>query len=259
VTLNAQNLVAWHDCTTTDHVAKRDKFAALGFRPLSLSVYGSPSDPRYAAVMVKRPVVIATHSFIGLSQAGYQDAFDNMAKQGFGPFIISATGPNGSAVFAGSFRQMAHIPLTRSNLTKDQFVQLNKEQHDAGAILIWADAFGTDSNPRYCAIWRPNPERIAWNIDVVDEGGAVLQQRFEAMASTLARPTLIAVTPARRIMELYVDSQVGPWASRAGMTSSDYQADLRRSSPRKKSIYRVCSGPPVRPQWRRLIQHSKNT
>jgi hypothetical protein len=52
--------------------------------------------------MVKRPVVIATHSFIGLSQAGYQDAFDNMAKQGFGPFIISATGPSGSAVFAAS-------------------------------------------------------------------------------------------------------------------------------------------------------------
>jgi hypothetical protein len=45
VTLNAQNLVAWHDRSTADHVAQRDKFAALGFRPLSLSVYGNPDDP----------------------------------------------------------------------------------------------------------------------------------------------------------------------------------------------------------------------
>src|SRR5262245_24473504 len=171
MTLNAQNLVAWHDSTTADHVAQRDKFAALGFRPLSLSIYGSPSDPRYTAVMVKRPVVIATHSFIGLSQSGYQKAFDDMAAQGFGPFIITATGPGGGAVFAGSFRKVAHIPLTRSNLTKDQFVQLNRQQHDAGAILLWADAFGTAADPRYCAIWAPNPERIAWNIDAVDEGG----------------------------------------------------------------------------------------
>jgi len=238
MTLNAQNLVAWHDRTTADHVAQRDKFADLGFRPLSLSIYGSPSDPRYAAVMVKRPTVIATHSFVGMSQASYQKTFDDMAKQGFGPFIITATGPGNNALFAGSFRQMAHIPLTRSNLTKDQFVQMNKDQHAAGAILMWADAFGTDGDPRYCAIWAPNPERIAWNIDAVDEGGAVLQQRFDAMASTGARPALIAVTPANRIMELYVDSQFGPWVSRAGMTSGDYQAEFDKQA--KAGLWPVC-------------------
>jgi CubicO group peptidase (beta-lactamase class C family) len=238
MTLNAQNLVAWHDRSTADHVAQRDTFAAQGFRPLSLSIYGSTSDPRYAAVMVKRPVVIATHSFVGLSQAGYQNAFDDMASQGFGPFIITATGPGASAVFAGSFRQMSHIPLTRSNLSKDQFIDLNRAQHDAGAMLLWADVFGTPADPRYCAIWVANPERIAWNIDAVDEGGAALQQRFEAMAGTLARPAIIAVTPAARIMELYVDSQIGPWASRAGMTSADYQTEFNTQA--NAGLWPVC-------------------
>lgn len=60
MTLTAQNLVAWHDRDTANHVAERDKFAEKGFRPLSLSIYGSPSNPLYAAVMVKRPQVIAT-------------------------------------------------------------------------------------------------------------------------------------------------------------------------------------------------------
>ena len=224
--LTAQNLVAWHDRTAAQHVKLRDERAKNGFRPLSLSVYGTPQDPRYAAVMVKRPTVVATKSFLGLSQAGFQKTFEDMAKQGFGPFILTATGPSGSHVYAASFRQMANIPLTRSNLSKDEFIALNTQQHDAGAILLWADVFGTADSPRYCAVWGPNPERVAWNVDAVDEGGAALQQRFDAMTATGARPALVSVTPAGRIMELFADSQVGPWSSRAGMTSADYQGEV---------------------------------
>ena len=235
--------------------------------------------------MVKRPVVtVATHSFVGLSQAGYQNAFDDMASQGFGPFIITATGPGASAVFAGSFRQMSHIPLTRSNLSKDQFIDLNRAQHDAGAMLLWADVFGAPADPRYCAIWVANPERIAWNIDAVDEGGAALQQRFEAMAGTLARPAIIAVTPAARIMELYVDSQIGPWASRAGMTSADYQTEFTHAGQRRalaglrlrvgrrqqcplrgdlrdagRTSAALSSDPPAVPRWRRSTRRCRST
>ena len=224
MTLTAQNLVAWHDRDTANHVAERDKFAEKGFRPLSLSIYGTPNDPRFAAVMVKRPQVIATRSFINMSQSEYQKVFDDQAKEGFGPFIISATGPKNSAIFAGSFRKMSNIPLTRSNLSKDEFIALNAQQHDAGRILMWADCFGTPSEPRYCAIWGPNPDKVAWNIDAVDEGGDKLQQRFEAMRGMGARPALLSVTPSGNLMEMFVDSQIGSWSSKAGMTSAEYQA-----------------------------------
>lgn len=224
MTLTAQNLVAWHDRDTASHVAERDKFAEKGFRPLSLSIYGSPNDPRFAAVMVKRPQVIATRSFINMSQSEYQKVFEDQAKEGFGPFIITATGPKNSAVFAGSFRKFSNIPLTRSNLSKDEFIELNKQQHDAGKILIWADCFGTSNEPRYCAIWGPNPEKVAWNIDAVDEGGDKLQQRFEAMTGMGARPALLSVTPSNNLMEMFLDSHIGPWTSKVGMTSAEYQA-----------------------------------
>lgn len=224
MTLTAQNLVAWHDRDTANHVAERDKFADKGFRPLSLSIYGTPNDPRFAAVMVKRPQIIATRSFINLSHSEYQKVFEDQAKEGFGPFIITATGPKNGAVFAGSFRKMSKIPLTRHNLSKDEFIELNAQQHDAGKILIWADCFGTSSEPRYCAIWGPNPDKIAWNIDAVDEGGDKLQQRFEAMRGMGARPALLSVTPSGNLMEMFVDSHIGSWSSKAGMTSAEYQA-----------------------------------
>ncbi len=238
MTLSASNLVAWHDHNSAQHSAKRDDFAEKGFRPLSISIYGTTAKPLYAAVMVKRSNVIATKSFIDKTQAEFQTVFDDMASQGFGPFLITATGPKNSAKFAASFRKMSKIPLTRSNLSKAQFVALNTEQHNEGAILVWADCFGTASDPRYCAIWGPNPGKIAWNIDAVDEGGTTLQQRFAAMKGMGARPAVVSVTPAGRSMELFVDTQIGAWHSAVGMTSAEYQEAF--STQAKAGRWPVC-------------------
>jgi CubicO group peptidase (beta-lactamase class C family) len=224
MTLTKNNIVAWHGATSSEHVAKRDDFAGKGFRPLSLSLYGTPGAPLYAAVMVKRPVVIATKSFINLTQAGYQDAFEQMSSEGFGPFIITATGPKDSALFAGSFRAMAKTPLTRSNMSKQEFIDLNIDQKNKKRILLWVDSFGEPQAPRYCAIWVPNPDRVAWNIDAVDEGDPDRQQRFEAMRAAGARPTLVAMTPAGRHCRMYTDTDIGKWDCRSGMTRDDYQA-----------------------------------
>jgi CubicO group peptidase (beta-lactamase class C family) len=225
-TLTAQNTVAWHDRTTAQHGVLVDEWAAKGFRTLTLSVYGTPQDPRYAAVMVKRPVVVATKAFYSQSQAGIQAAFDTMAAQGWGPYILTATGPAASAVFAGVFTPMSSIPLTRLGLTAPQFAELNEAQQAAGRILLWADAFGTAADTRYTGIWGSNPDREAWNADAVDEGGAELQARFLAMKASWARPAHIAVTPAGRHLEMFVDSVIGPWSSKVGMTSAEYQAEF---------------------------------
>lgn len=222
--LTKHNLVAWHGANSAGHAAKRDDFAGKGFRPLSLSLYGTPSSPRYAAVMVKRDVVIATRSFIDLSQTGYQAKFEEMADDGFGPFIITATGPKNEALFAGSFRKVDKVPLTRSNLSKQEFIDLNLDQKGKGRILIWVDSFGTTGDPRYCAIWGPNPAKVAWNIDAVDEGDPTRQQRFEAMRAMGARPTLVAMTPSGRHCRMYTDTDIGRWDCRSGMTHDDYQA-----------------------------------
>jgi CubicO group peptidase (beta-lactamase class C family) len=237
MTFNAQNLVAWHDLDTASHKAKRDKFADLGFRTISLSIYGSILNPRYAAVMVKRPILIATKSITGRSQSEYQSFFEDMAASGFGPFIITATGPRDSALFAGVFRKMEHIPLTRSNLSQQEFITLNTQQHDAGQILIWADAFGSLAERRYCAIWGANPGNIAWNIDAVEEFGAALQQRYVAMKEMGARPALLAVTPIG-FMEMFVDSGIGSWNSKTGLTSAEYQEEVEANA--KADRWPIC-------------------
>jgi CubicO group peptidase (beta-lactamase class C family) len=235
---SSENLVSWRNETASTHVAKRDPLAEQGFRPLSLALSGTVNDPRYSAVMVKRPNVIATKSVINKSQAEYQQIFEEMASDGFGPFILTATGPKNNALFAGSFRKMNVIPFTRSNISKQDFIDLNLERHGKGEILLWADSFGTNTEPRYCAIWGPNPQRIAWNIDAVEENGSALQQRFSAMRAVGARPALIAYTPSGKIMEAFVDSKVGHWSSKINMTLAEFDAEV--AAQKAKGRFPVC-------------------
>ena len=80
----APTFIAWHDQDFASHKQKVDANAALGYRTSSVSIYGDLSDLRYAAVMVKRSVVIAEQQFIGYSAGDFQAAFEDMSKQGYG-------------------------------------------------------------------------------------------------------------------------------------------------------------------------------
>jgi CubicO group peptidase (beta-lactamase class C family) len=220
---NSSNVVAWHDLSLAEHVAARNTHHDRGFRPLSLSLHGTAANPRYTSVMVKRSTAPEVRYVMNRTFQQFQDNFNEMVGEGFGPFILTATGPRGQARFSACFRQMNPIPLTRHDLSLAEFQALNREQKDRGRILLWADSFGTPSDTRYCGIWVRHEGSVAWNVDALDEGGDRLQQRFQAMRSVGARPALVAITPAGRTMEMFVDSQVGEWSSRVLMTGPEYQ------------------------------------
>jgi CubicO group peptidase (beta-lactamase class C family) len=229
MTLTSQNVVAWHDRSVDEHYNLVDEWAKKGFRTLSLTIYGSTQDPLYAAVVVKRLAIVATRQFGPLNQTDMQETFDDMVDQGWGPYILTATGTKNSAVFAGVFTPMKKIPFTRLNLSGEDFKIENDDQQANGKILIWADAFGTPDDTRYTAIWGDNPNRHAWNCDAIDEDGVTLQERFFAMSGTWCRPSHISVTPSGRHLNLFVDSSIGPWSQSHGMTSDEYQVEYDKA------------------------------
>jgi CubicO group peptidase (beta-lactamase class C family) len=219
----ALDIVAWHDRPQSDHGEQLNKFAALGYRTLSLSVYDDPARPLYASVMIKRPVVIATEQRYGLTASQWQQTFDAMAARGMGPYIVTATGPAASAVYAAVFMAANPIPLTRTGITADEFRALNAQGNLDGLRLVWMDSFGTSDDIRYAAIWAPNPEAIAWNCDAVNEGSPAFQDRFNGMVQTWACPAHIAITPSGRGMGLYTDQILGPFEARTNLSSGQYQ------------------------------------
>jgi CubicO group peptidase (beta-lactamase class C family) len=238
MTLTPQNVVAWHDKTPDQHKALVGKWSTKNFRMMSLSLYGATLLPLFAAVMVKRKIVIENKQVGPLDQVGMQKAIDKMGK-GWGPAIVTATGPSSSALFAAVFTPMDSNPLARLNMTAKQFTSECVTQHTKGNILVWADVFGTTSNKRYTGIWGPNPSKHAWSCDPIDDDGDNLQARFEALRSAWERPAHIAVTPSGSILELFVDSTVGPWFSKVGMSEADFKQTSEKEESEGRQPVRI--------------------
>ncbi|WP_162806624.1 serine hydrolase domain-containing protein [Sphingosinicella terrae] len=212
-----------------------DDRMAQGFRVKSISVAGENPvsgtiDARYSVVLTKGRIWTDQEVVFGKSQAQFQTIFEQMAAKGFGPTIVAAGGGKDRAVFAGAFRPMPTIPLTRINMSEQNFGDINHEQRQQGNLLVWADCFGTLGDRRYCAIWGANPDRIAWNLDVIDAVGDLRQQRFDAMVSQRARPAHVSISPSGGVLHLYRDSRIGRWTMRSLMTfgeTTDYRTEKK--------------------------------
>ena len=235
------NIVAWHDRTTANHKELVDQSAAQGFRTLSLCIYGERNDPRYAAVMIKRPTVIAEKQFFGQTATQFQQTFKEMSAQGWAPYILTATGSANDPLIAASFRMMKPTPLTRFGITESEMRQLNQQAQENGNILQWADAYGTANDIRYIAVWSPNVDQTAWNCDALNDNPTIIQNRFNAVTSEWGRPEHIAITPAQGYLELFVDTQIGNWVSRTDLTSAEYQAEFDKWMAKGFSPVRVAA------------------
>ena len=233
--LTPHNTVAWHGAGIADHKALVDKWAALGFRTLSLSIYDAPAHPLFAAVMVKRAAIHPEHQVFPRTLAQLQADVQANQAIGRGLYLVAATGAQGQATYAASFKPMNPLPAVHLDMGKAEFESINAGEHKAGRILQWVDVFGDSANPRFAAIWVPNTNKVAWTVDGFDPStnaqspeanATLLQQRFDAVASTWGRPLHIALAPAGLAAESFADSTIGAWVSRGAMTPAQYQAEF---------------------------------
>ena len=97
----AQAARVWHGKTARDLMRLRDQALPDGYRYRSLSLYGTPATPLYAAVMIKLDA--PQHDRLALTEPELVPAVAAEARQGFGPAIIAAMAPPGRALFAMVF------------------------------------------------------------------------------------------------------------------------------------------------------------
>ena len=217
---------AWHDRTAANHKQMLDQHGALGYRTVSLSVYGEVADPRFAAVVVRRSTVMQQRQFTGMNYATFKQRFDEQAAQGWGPMIVTATGPATAPLIAAVFRPMNPIPYTRLGINAAELRTLNAQAMQQGTILQSVDAYGTPADTRYIAVWHPNTTGEAWNADGVNDDLATAQNRFNTQVAAGFRSLLVAITPSLGFLQVFGKSTIGPWVERLNMTSAGYQAEF---------------------------------
>ena len=226
------DFIAWHGRNLSDHVALRDQWAAKGYRFLSLSIYGDVTAPVYAAVMIKRPVVVAQRDWPCMTAAQWQQTFDEQAALGYGPVILAATGSASDPRFAAVFQPQNPIPLTRHGLTSGAITDsgtiqgMDYNAKSQGLMLRWAASYGSASDPRFAAIWMPNSGNVLWNNDGLVDSAATYQARFDAETSAWCRPSFVTLDGDNCYLSLFAADEIGPWVARHNMTPEDYQTEF---------------------------------
>jgi CubicO group peptidase (beta-lactamase class C family) len=223
------NWVAYHDRTSGYHQTQFDTLYPKEWRLISISVYGSSGNERYAAVWVERagPNWSAVH---GVDAAGYQAAFNAAVAVGFIPVLLAATGPANNPVFAGTFEQSPlPVPLTRFGLVRGAVGDPNTIDHwtDQARQNGWyptsLSIYGSGTDLRYAGIWVSNPDGTCWTTEGLADTAASHQARFNALAPARARPALVAVSPDGQYASIFRDDQLDGWVARHNLDSNGYQ------------------------------------
>jgi CubicO group peptidase (beta-lactamase class C family) len=240
---------AYHGVTGAQHQTNFNSLSAQGFRMISLSVYGDPSDARYAAVWVQRPgpAWAAVH---GVDSAGYQSFFNNWTAKGFVPVLVSATGTSSNAIFAAVFEQgISGAWLARHGMTSGPeanagtFQNLNKTARAQKMILRSVAIYGTATDLRYAAVWHANPGFVKWHVHPSDTGASyqvVFTAETQLPGYQLAgyRPAYVALSGDQIYCSVFKDDVVGTWVARHGMTAAEYQAEFAKQNA--AGFYPIC-------------------
>jgi hypothetical protein len=212
---------AYHDQTSAQHQQKFNAFSAQGFRMISLSVYGTPNNPRYAAIWVKAPVP-AFQAWHGLTLAAYQAKLEAGWAQGFRPTITTATGSGSSATFGCVLEKAPSVVDARHGIDWPTVYYLNDQARAKGQILQWIDCYGSGSDPPYTAIWEKNTTGADWKVHS-NLSSSTLQSLFNSYLADGYRIAHIAVSPSQKYTALWRNDIVGLRKVFWGMTSAEYQ------------------------------------
>ena len=216
----------------SSHQANIDRLVAQGYRIITLSVYGDPGKPLYAAVWVKRggPAWVAIH---GVNGTQYQATLDQMSSQGYVPLILSVTGTTASnAVFAGTFEQrnvtgwVAKFGLTDGAVTDSATLQGQNNLAFRNRLIIrCASIYGDATNRLYAAIWEPNVQLRHWILRPHDTA-AGYKFWYYAYKELPYRPSFVTLSGREEYLSIFTDDTIGPWVAKEGLTSAEYQAQL---------------------------------
>ncbi|KAI9809202.1 MAG: hypothetical protein M1825_002493 [Sarcosagium campestre] len=226
----------WYiDVDSKTHQRNVEKWSADGFRMISISVYGSPSDARYAAVWVQRtgPDFLTLHDS---NRTNFRKWIDEKKDQGYIPTLLAVTGPRNSSLHAGVIEKISDVRWTQAcDMDFSEMIVSTNANVDVNLYPNAFRQYGTANDPRYCAIWHANAEndRFTW---AFQQTAADYNNTREAqMTKPYFHPEYLSTSEDQKISSLYTDSYVGKWAASTSLSSGELKSKIDEKS--KEGLY----------------------
>ncbi|WYZ40778.1 hypothetical protein EsH8_IV_001119 [Colletotrichum jinshuiense] len=207
------------------HGEKAKSLTADGYRMISLSAYGTAPNANYAAVWVRRegsPFEVIYDA----DEATYNDWFESWKSKGYVSTHISATGPAGSAVFAGV---MEKASVANWAQVCDLTSPWGYENATAGIDMFVKDfrMYGTPSDRRYCILGHENVGNQLSTIFYTTNYSIEYSETYESeIAKPFWRPSRLFVSDDHVITPQFVDTSVGKWVAKDSLSAAELSAEI---------------------------------
>lgn len=209
---------AYHEVDSTTHQQKIIALGNAGYRPVTISAYGTANNLRYAAVWVQRPGPNFI-PFHGLTGAQYQTLLNN--NPGFVPTILSVADGGANERFAGMLEQTGNTIYARHGQTVQEFVDEVDAARENGWRIKTADVYGEANDIRLAVSFEPNPDNRGWGYYVANN--AIDQDdKFHAMAEGFSRQRFAAFDDFDRYLSCWDDTTVGETIHHHDLTALQY-------------------------------------
>lgn len=226
------DVVTYLGVSSTTHQTQFTTLSGQGYRPISLSVAGTRSNPNYTAVWIRRSGAGYT-AIHGVDRAAYEAWALTQRNAGRRPYLVTAAGSTGNDVYAGVYMADGVNAVEDTGLysfsTKNQWARDNSYVQTCAGYAASV----------YCGVWEETAERVYssyWN-----STGANFSADFNAHVSAHQRQSFVLPGASgwfNEFGQIWRDDVIGSWECIPDLTLAQMQSEI--STRRPSGQYPIC-------------------
>jgi CubicO group peptidase (beta-lactamase class C family) len=232
--------LAYYDYKPADFDTVTISAHNAGYVPISISAWGSTTNPVLAGVFVQRsgPYWNIQH---GIGNAAWQTAFSGAAEWSMKPVQVSFDGDPSNPVWAAVFMATSTgIPTTRNGLYSGSVTDTNALEYwlayakTNNLIPSTLSIYGTAPAPAYALVLEPNNGGVQWSVGNTTSGtfddnmtAADYQAHWSAQVPAGNRVGITDLNGDDQLVSMYRDDSVGPVAGYHSMLRADFDAAFK--------------------------------
>lgn len=227
------------DINGTDIQNRVARLKAEGYRPTSLSIYGLPTDAKYAGIWTKQEDRSAYETIFGANKTTYDAWLDHWKASGYVSTHVSATGSASNAVFAGVMQQMSSVPSWVQTCELDNPFNYLNVTMGTDMVIKGVSMYGVRGDRRYCILGHENTDNHQQTVWYQLDTFGYDYKKLEASETSKRfwRPVFIDSTEDKLLTPIFDDTSVGQWVVFTDLTSSELDSEI--AAQRAKNRYLI--------------------
>ncbi|KAJ4345132.1 hypothetical protein N0V95_005904 [Ascochyta clinopodiicola] len=215
------------DINGTEVVTRVAKLKAEGYRPISLSIHGSPTDAKYAGIWTKQDGN-AYETILGANKTTYDNWLGQWKASGYVSTHVSATGPASNAVFAGVMQEMSSVRSWVQECGFDSPYAYSNLTLDTRMTIKGVSMYGVPNERQYCILGHEDTDNHQQTVWYQTDSYVMDYRTLEAdeTSKRFWRPVFIDSSEDQILTPIFDDTTVGQWTVLTDLTTSQLDSEI---------------------------------